>query len=387
MELFFPIALIIIFFGSGLGFLMAITDIIESGLNQTKIFRFLLLTASSIIILETGLLAQGTPLKYPITIRFLLTCIYLAGPAGYLYFNSLIHPGRLELNKFRLIIHMMPALIVFISEILMMLQPSEASKIMLANLLNNPAQNSLTLVIVLGALHCFSYFAYLLRTELSVWNSREIRVEIRMLVLANLIILLAVIALCAGFVFKLKALFLSGGVLISFFIHVGNFIAYHRYPQFFQMLKKEIKQKRYEKSLLLGLDADIIHTRLIELMNDEEYYKDMEISLRSLAESLSITPHQLSQFMNEKLNMDFRNFINKYRIEEAKRLLIDKPEKSILNICFEVGFSSKSAFYNAFNKNTGKTPREFRAEAMRNNDLQRQKYYLKPESHSFSKIT
>ena len=369
MELIFQISLIIIFFGSGLGFLMAITDIIESGLNQTKIFRFLHLTASSIILLESGFLAQNTPLKYPISIQFFLTCIYLAGPAGFLYFNSLIHPGRIELNKFWLIIHMMPALVAFISETAMMFQPREISKIMMTSLLNAPTQHILTLIIVLGALHCFSYFAYLLRVELSVWNSKEIRVEIRMLVLANLIILLAVIALCVGFVFKLKALFLSGGVLISFFIHIGNFVAYHRYPQFFQMLKKEIKQKRYEKSLLIGLDADIIHARLIELMNDEKFYEDMEINLRSLAESLFITSHQLSQFMNEKLNMDFRNFINLYRIEEAKRLLIDEPEKSILNICFEVGFSSKSAFYNAFNKNTGKTPREFRAEGMKNSDF------------------
>jgi AraC-like DNA-binding protein len=58
--------------------------------------------------------------------------------------------------------------------------------------------------------------------------------------------------------------------------------------------------------------------------------------------------------------MDFRNFINRFRVEEAQRLLKSDPEMSILTICFEVGFNSKSTFNTAFKKISGITPRDYR---------------------------
>jgi len=369
MELFLNISLVIIYFGSGLGFLTVIAGLMGNAFSRTNLYRSLLLTSSSIILLESGLMAQDIPLEYPITIQFFITCLYLAGPAGFLYFNSLIHPGSPTSSKLWLRIHLMPAIVVFIFEIVSLLQPWGVRQELTQELFNAPTQHYLTLVIVTGAIYCFAYFAYLLKVELPVWGSKEIKVEVSILVFATLIILLAILALCLGFVIKMKPLFLLGGMLLSF-IHVANFIAYHRYPHFFQVHKKEIKQKRYERSLLRGLDTDIIYDRLIELMDDEEIYKEMEINLKSLADRLSVTTHQLSQFLNERLSMDFRNFMNTYRIEEAKRMLIDEPGESILNICFEVGFSSKSAFYTAFKKNTGKTPREFRAEGIKNNNFQ-----------------
>src|SRR5208337_5336906 len=151
----------------------------------------------------------------------------------------------------------------------------------------------------------------------------------------------------------------AGGVLLTL-IHVLIFLAHHRYPHFFQILKRQIKQKRYEKTLLAGVNTGLIHTRLMELMKEEQLFKDMELNLKTVADLLSITPHQLSRFLNEHLNMDFRNFINRFRIDEAQRLLMANPDTSILTICFEVGFNSKSTFNTTFKRQTGMTPREFR---------------------------
>lgn len=66
--------------------------------------------------------------------------------------------------------------------------------------------------------------------------------------------------------------------------------------------------------------------------------------------------------MNERLNTNFRNYINSYRIEEAKKILINESDKNILTICYDVGFNSKSTFNTCFKKYTGKTPSEFRQE-------------------------
>jgi len=102
------------------------------------------------------------------------------------------------------------------------------------------------------------------------------------------------------------------------------------------------------------------------LLEVKKIYKDDTLSLSSLSEMLSIPAYQLSQIINVKLNKKFFELINSYRIEEAKKQLTD-PEKShltILDIAYEVGFSSKVAFYNAFKKFTGETPLQLKKKNM-----------------------
>jgi AraC-like DNA-binding protein len=76
--------------------------------------------------------------------------------------------------------------------------------------------------------------------------------------------------------------------------------------------------------------------------------------------------HKLSQVINESFNQNFYDYINTYRIEESKRLL-QNPESEkykIISIAYDSGFSTKSAFYNAFRKNTGITPGEYQKKVM-----------------------
>ena len=67
----------------------------------------------------------------------------------------------------------------------------------------------------------------------------------------------------------------------------------------------------------------------------------------------------LSHVINASFNQNFRDFINSYRIEESKSRLV-QDDMNILNIAYEVGFNSKSAFNTAFKKFTGMTPKEYR---------------------------
>lgn len=79
-----------------------------------------------------------------------------------------------------------------------------------------------------------------------------------------------------------------------------------------------------------------------------------------LAKEIGITPPQLSEFINSYFDMNFNSFINKYRVEEAKKIILENSDKTILNIAFEVGFNSLSVFYKAFIKFENITPAAFR---------------------------
>jgi AraC-like DNA-binding protein len=97
-------------------------------------------------------------------------------------------------------------------------------------------------------------------------------------------------------------------------------------------------------------------------MKEKESYKDHNITLGRLARELSITPHLLSQIVNEQFSHNFNDFVNSYRIEEAQRMLADpsKNNLTVASIAYDCGFNTLSAFNTAFKKFTGLTPSQFR---------------------------
>lgn len=89
-------------------------------------------------------------------------------------------------------------------------------------------------------------------------------------------------------------------------------------------------------------------------------YQDPDISLQSVSMEIGVQHYRLSQALHERMGMDFRNYINRCRIEEAKRLLAERPDMTVLRIAYSVGFNSKSAFNSSFHKLAGLSPTEYR---------------------------
>ncbi|HPD77772.1 MAG TPA: helix-turn-helix domain-containing protein, partial [Spirochaetota bacterium] len=89
-------------------------------------------------------------------------------------------------------------------------------------------------------------------------------------------------------------------------------------------------------------------------------FADEDISLKKLADELDITTHQLSQILNEKIKKNFNTFINEFRVEEAKSLLVEEADRSILSISLAVGFNSYTTFCTTFSKYTGMSPSNYR---------------------------
>jgi AraC-like DNA-binding protein len=138
------------------------------------------------------------------------------------------------------------------------------------------------------------------------------------------------------------------------------FVATQRHPDFNRLLKIETKRAQYEQSKIGGLDVAKIMDRINEIMEEEKAFADEELTLKNLASELDITAHQLSEILNEKLKKNFNSFVNEYRIREAKIMLIDEPERSVLSIGIAVGFNSHTTFCTAFSRLAGCSPAQYR---------------------------
>lgn len=107
---------------------------------------------------------------------------------------------------------------------------------------------------------------------------------------------------------------------------------------------------------------DQIVISINRLMKDEKIYLQEDLSLYDLAKILDINKNYLSHIINDSLKTNFYNLINTYRIEDAKKMLLN-PEfdnLSIEGIAQSVGFKTRSVFYPVFKKHVGKTPTEFK---------------------------
>lgn len=119
---------------------------------------------------------------------------------------------------------------------------------------------------------------------------------------------------------------------------------------------------RYKSSTLAAEEALRYKKMILDHILKNESFKDHNVTLGKFSKSLSLTPHIVSQVINEQLSCNFNDFINSYRVEEAKKLLSDEGKKNITvaSIAYDCGFNTLSAFNTAFKKFTGITPSQFR---------------------------
>lgn len=111
---------------------------------------------------------------------------------------------------------------------------------------------------------------------------------------------------------------------------------------------------------ITGKDEAFVH-RLLDYMKTQKPFLNPEINLAGLSEQLGVSPEYLSEIINSRLNKNFFDFINHYRIEEFKELCKNPQSKNytIIGLAFDCGFNSKATFNRVFKKNVGVTPSEY----------------------------
>jgi AraC-like DNA-binding protein len=102
--------------------------------------------------------------------------------------------------------------------------------------------------------------------------------------------------------------------------------------------------------------------KIEEYMRTEKPYLDPSVTIQQIADGVNIPVRELSLLINKQIGRHFFDFVNEYRIAEAKKILADAEQQklTVLEILYSVGFNSKSSFNTAFKKHTGTTPTIYR---------------------------
>lgn len=157
---------------------------------------------------------------------------------------------------------------------------------------------------------------------------------------------------------------------ISFDYFVGGSIIFSTifYLSFlYFLINKKIASKIFEKkkvtkTINISKESEKSIEQLMSLMISEKPYKNPDLKITDIAKNLDISSHELSKLINENLQSSFTEFINKYRVDEAKLLITEKSNYTIEAIGNISGFNSKSAFYKAFKIHTGTTPSKYESQ-------------------------
>ncbi|TGK88175.1 AraC family transcriptional regulator [Leptospira bourretii] len=155
------------------------------------------------------------------------------------------------------------------------------------------------------------------------------------------------------------------GIAIGFFL-CFLYVLRQTYPDFFLEVRKIVEDEKKAKiSQISKLDHKEVRNKLQDLFEKEKIYREEKLSLRELAERVDLSSHQLSEFLNTEIKQSFYQYTNFYRVSEAKEKIEKEPDRSLLAIAYDVGFGSKSTFNEAFKKETGTTPREYREKILK----------------------
>lgn len=128
-----------------------------------------------------------------------------------------------------------------------------------------------------------------------------------------------------------------------------------------EILQNQLIELREKRGIMPTEKAEELVKKLIMLVESEVLYKDPEVSLEQLADRLDVNRTYLSHAINSLWGNNLNDFINYFRIKEARGLLLKAAaqNKNLLTVAYEVGFNSKSTFNRVFKEKTGLTPGQY----------------------------
>ncbi len=160
--------------------------------------------------------------------------------------------------------------------------------------------------------------------------------------------------------FSLPLLYRLSHLCIQLYLLLAYF-AILRYPGTFTSIRSQIG-KEHDRRLRIGDEEAARIGRALRVLDaDDSWLRDEELDIAALAERIGVPSYRLSHYFNARLSTSFPAWLNARRIDYVKRLIIEKPERGILELALDAGYKSKTAFNAQFSKLVGMSPTAFRS--------------------------
>ncbi len=287
-------------------------------------------------------------------------CYYLTGPLLYLYFLNL-YKKRVTFNY---LFHFFPAFVLLIPNVALWLKlfGLDQIKIPFVFLIRGGQWYMISHMII------YTTLIFVLIFKNKDLNTEYTRVRFNWSKVLIFLYTLFIISLASYYVFVKFSFFnAEWDYMISMMMSISIYtIGYFIFKQprvfdgeFFSNLFLPVKNKdeTFETSML-----NEFYDNVTSYMEHQKPYIDNELRLVNLADQVGFSTHLLSKIINKKSGKNFNNFVNEYRLKEAKELLLSKDYYNIKSIYFDVGFNNKTTFYKAFKRKFNCTPLEFKEE-------------------------
>lgn len=276
-----------------------------------------------------------------IFIQIGLSACILIGPFLYLYITSLFYEARGN----RWLLHIVPA--VSIISLIGLFYPYWSYNKYWSKFFVPGIYLIWLIYIILAGFHLKNIFKKLFTKE----------AKLRDIELWTFSVYLGVSIIWIGYNVGSYTSYIVGSLSFSFVFYLAVL---------FWVLKRKKKsfffedQIKYADKKIETEEAQSIAKNLSKVMKEKKLFENANLKLSDVANEINVIPHNLSQYLNDNLGKSFSLFINEYRIEAAKSLLVQKIEYTTEAIGYECGFNSKSTFYTTFKKITGYTPANYR---------------------------
>ncbi|MFZ1527740.1 MAG: helix-turn-helix transcriptional regulator [Ferruginibacter sp.] len=371
---------IIILFGAVQGFFLALYIFLKKENRAANNWLAFLLVAISLHLVEYAADITGLTLRYPVFIAITYPLLFCIGPFYYFYCSHLLNKNFTV--KLKSLIHFIPSLTILLLMLPFYTMKAE-EKIASMKVLSkeNALQVPVEQLIFMGV-HVFQtvFYIYVVRKFISKkvlefrsyssdvvvekklkWlNSFNLYFSVYLLLYLLLVILLSVISKYQVEFDYVLLLITSVSIYSIGYTAINNPEIFKAFPNLVAKPSENEKEPTPQSDIDSKKNPEL-KERLLQLMATNKPYLKSDLRISELADSLFVPGYQLSQLINDEFKMNFFDFINRYRVEDAKKLFIEGNHNyKILSIGYEVGFNSKATFNRVFKKFTGFTPSEYK---------------------------
>lgn len=373
-EVKFDVWSILLLFGAVQGLFFALYLFTRPENRGANKWMAALLTVISLHLLEYTADISGLSLELPILVASTYPLIFCVGPLYYIYCRHSLHDGY-RVNGGTLL-HFIPALVV-----LVFMMPfyalSPDAKIRFIQELQQDGYISVPIeqFIFMGVhvtqtiLYVSVTYKFISRKQRAIKELSSDVNTVRKLEWLNafnryfsiylVFYFVIVIVLVSMHLYRVQVDYLLL-LTTSVAIYAIGYKAISAPEIFRSIATRELPGEKRLNAIQDPVRYSAIKQSLLDMMIADKPYLRGDLRVSELAAVLHLQDYQLSQLINDEFKVNFYDFVNKYRIEDAKKLLVATDNLKVLAIAFEVGFNSKATFNRAFKKFTSFTPSEFK---------------------------